>query len=107
MSRKLIVLAVGLVLVVVLPTIAAAAGTHKDRLHVTGTITSWDEAAKQAAMKDSAGKPFLFRWNEKTQFTGRPQVGDHAFVSYTKHEDGEVWAKYVSVGSNPSWLSPH
>ena len=107
MLRKLIVLAVGVVLVVALPTIAAATDGHKGRPHVTGTITSWDDSAKQATMKDSAGKPFVFRWNEKTQFTGKPQVGDHALVSYTKDEDGEVWAKYVSVGSNPSWLSPH
>lgn len=107
MLRKLIFLAVGVVLVVVLPTIAAAAAGHKGRPHVTGTITSWDEAAKQATMKDSAGKPFVFKWNEKTQFTGRPQVGDHAFVSYSNDEDGKTWAKYVSVGTNPSWLSPH
>jgi hypothetical protein len=74
---------------------------------VNGTITSWDEASKQATIKDSAGKDFHIRWTEKTQFTGRPQIGDHAFVSYTKDKDGEVWAKYISVGSNPSWLSPH
>lgn len=107
MMRNPIALAAVVILVLVMPTIAAAAGTHKGRPHVTGTITNWDEAAKQAVMKDSAGKPFVFKWNEKTQFTGRPQVGDHAFVSYTKDKDGEVWAKYVSVGSNPSWQSPH
>ena len=107
MLKKLIVLAVGVVFVVALSTIAAAAAAHKGRPHITGTIASWDEAAKQATMKDSSGRPFSFKWNEKTQFTGRPQVGDHAFVSYTKDEEGEVWAKYVSVGSNPSWLSPH
>jgi hypothetical protein len=107
MMRKMAALAIAMTVVLVLPTMAAATGTHKSRPHVNGTITSWDDATKQATVKDSAGKEMSFRWNEKTQFTGRPQVGDHAFVSYTKDENGKVWAKYVSVGANPAWLSPH
>lgn len=103
MMKKLSVLALAVAFVLGLPTMAAAAGTHKGKPHVNGTITSWDDTTKRATIKDSAGKETSFRWNEKTQFTGRPQVGDHAFVSYTKDEDGKVWAKYVSVGLNPAW----
>ena len=106
MLNMLTALAVTVTFVVV-PTIATAKDTHNATLHVSGTITRWNDATKQATAKDSAGTEISFNRNEKTTFIGVPQIGDHAFVKYWKDGDGKIWAKHISVGANPSWRAPH
>lgn len=99
MTKKLIALAAALTFVFVLPTIAGTTGSHKSTPHVSGTIASWDAAAKEGTIKDSAGKETSFGWNEQTKVTGTPKVGEHATVSYTKDKNGKIWATHVSVGA--------
>jgi hypothetical protein len=102
MMKKMIALATVFAFVFVLPTLAVASGTKKSTPHVSGTITSWDDMAKQATVKDSAGKEISFGWNDKTKVTGMPKVGEHASVSYTKDKDGKRWATHISVGAKPA-----
>lgn len=104
--RKLIALGVALTFVLLLPAVAAAAETHKSTPHFSGTITSWDDTAKQATVKDSAGKEKSFGWNDKTTVTGTPKVGEHASVKYTKDKDGKIWATHVSVGTKTASTKP-
>lgn len=106
MMKKLIALVAALAFVLVLPTVAAASGTHKSTPHVSGTIESWDDAAKQGTVKDSAGKETPFGWNEKTKVTGTPKVGEHVTVSYTKDKNGKIWATHVSVGAKTASTKP-
>ena len=100
--KKLIALAAAVALAILLPASAAAKGTSKSTPHFSGTIESWDDAAKQGTIKDSAGKERSFGWNEKTTVTGTPKVGEHASVKYTKDKDGKIWATHVSVGAAPA-----
>ena len=105
--RKLIALAVALTFALLLPSLAAAHDTHKSSTpHFSGTITSWDDNAKQATVKDSAGKEKSFGWNEKTTVTGTPKVGEHASVKYTKDKDGKIWATHVSIGTKTASTKP-
>lgn len=104
--KKLIALFTVAMSVLLLPTLALATGTHKSTPHLSGTITSWDDAAKQATVKDSAGKETSFSWNEKTTVTGTPTVGEHVSVSYAKDKDGKRWATHVSVGAKPASTKP-
>ncbi|HEX4825404.1 MAG TPA: hypothetical protein VFV19_13960 [Candidatus Polarisedimenticolaceae bacterium] len=98
--KKLIAFALAVTFVLLVPAIARAHEGHKSSTpHFSGTITSWDDAAKQATVKDSAGKEHSFGWNEKTAVTGAPKVGEHASVKYTKDKDGKVWATHVTVGA--------
>ncbi len=106
MIRKLIALAAVAGFALALPTLAATKSTHKATPHFSGTITSWDDAAKQGTVKDSAGKETSFGWNEKTRVTGAPKVGEHASVSYTKDKDGKLWAMHVSVGAKTAATKP-
>ena len=106
MMKKLIALAAALAFVFVLPTLAVASGTKKAAAHKSGTITSWDDAAKQGAVKDSAGKETAFGWTEKTTVTGTPNVGEHATVSYTKDKDGKRWATHIKVGATSAPTKP-
>lgn len=89
-----------------LPALALATEKHKSTPHVSGTITSWDDMAKDATVKDSAGKETSFGWNEKTTVTGTPKIGEHASVSYTKDKAGKRWATHVSVGAKPANTKP-
>jgi len=104
--RKLIALGVALTFVLLLPAVAAAAESHKSTPHFSGTITSWDDTAKQATVKDSAGKERSFGWNDKTTVTGTPKVGEHASVKYSKDKDGKIWATHVSVGAKTASAKP-
>lgn len=106
MMKKLIALAAAVTFVLVLPTLAAASGTKKTAPHRSGTITMWDDAAKQGTIKDSAGKETPFGWNETTTVTGTPKVGEHASVTYTKDKDGKRWATHIKVGVKPSSTKP-
>ena len=108
MLKKLIALATAVTFVLVLPAfaVAAAEATHKSTPHLSGTIASWDDATKLGTVKDSAGKETSFGWNEKTTVTGTPKVGEHASVSYTKDNDGKIWATHVSVGAKPATTKP-
>lgn len=104
--KKLTALATALTFVLVSATMAAATGTKHATPHVSGTITSWDDAAKQATVKDSAGKETSIGWNEKTKVTGTPKVGEHATVSYTKDKDGKLWAMHITVGAKAAMTKP-
>lgn len=70
-------MAAALAFAFVLPTIAAATGTHKSTPHVSGTIASWDDATKLGTVKVSAGKETSFGWDENTTVSGTPKVGEH------------------------------
>ena len=101
--RKLIALAAAVTFALVLPSLAAAKGTHKSSTpHVSGTITAWDENAKEATVKDSTGKETSFGWNDKTMVTGTPKIGEHASVSYMKDKEGKLWATHLSAGAKPA-----
>ena len=104
--KKLIALATVGVLVLVLPALAMASGNKKSTPHFSGTITAWDDVAKQGTVKDSAGKEHSIGWNEKTTVTGVPKVGEHASVHYTKDKDGKAWATHISVGAPPATAKP-
>ncbi len=106
MMKKLIALAAAVTFVFLLPTLAVASGTKKTAPHRSGTITMWDDAAKQGTIKDSAGKETPFGWNETTTVTGTPKVGEHASVTYTKDKDGKRWATHIKVGVKPSSTKP-
>lgn len=106
MIKKLIALATAVTFVLLLPTLAAATGTHNSTPHKSGTITSWDDATKQGTIQDSAGKETPFGWNEKTTVTGTPSVGAHATVTYTKDKDGKRWATHIKVGTTPASTKP-
>jgi hypothetical protein len=104
--RKLIALAAVLTFVFLLPALVAASEAHKSTPHVSGTITSWDGAGKQATVKDSAGKETSFGWNDTTKVTGMPKVGEHASVSYTKDKEGKNWATHISIGAKTASAKP-
>ena len=106
MIKKLIALAAALTFVLVLPTLAAAAGTKKAAAHTSGMITSWDDAMKQGTVRNSAGKETSFGWNETTKLTGTPNVGEHATVSYTKDNDGKSWATHINVAPSAVQKKP-
>jgi hypothetical protein len=99
--KRFIAMAAALVLMLALPTAAAAKTAHKSSPHVSGTIVSWDEATKQATIKDSAGKETSVVWNDQTKVEGTPKVGEHASVSYMKEKDGKMLATHVHVGAKP------
>ena len=104
--KKLIALVALVAVVVLLPSLAVAKASHKSSPHVSGTITSWDDMARQATVKDSAGKETSFGWNDKTMVTGTPKVGEHASVTYTKDKEGKRWATHISVGAKPATAKP-
>ena len=106
MIKPLTALATALAVVLVSATLATMAGTHKSTPHLSGTITSWDDMAKQATVKDSTGKETSLGWNEKTTVTGTPKIGEHASVSYTKDKDGKRWTTHVSIGTKPASTNP-
>jgi hypothetical protein len=58
--KPLTALATALTFVLVSATLAAVTGTKHATPHVSGTITSWDDATKQATVKDSAGKALSY-----------------------------------------------
>lgn len=105
--KKFFALAVAVTFALFLPTIAAAKEGHKSSTpHFSGTITSWDDNAKQGSVKDSAGKEHSFGWNEKTTLSGTPKVGEHASIKYSKDKDGKIWATHVSFGEKPASTKP-
>ena len=105
--KRLLALVVAVTIVLLLPAVALAHDSHKSSTpHFSGTITSWDDAAKQGTVKDSAGKEHSFGWNEKTTVTGTPKVGEHASVKYMKDKDGKMWATHVSVGEKQATTKP-
>ena len=106
MMKKLIALASAVTLVLLLPTLATAKETFNSAPHVRGTITSWDDGAKQATVTDSAGKTTPFGWNDKTMVTGTPKVGEHVSVSFMKDKDGRMWATRLSVGAKTASTKP-
>ena len=100
MMKKLITLATALAFIFVLPSVAAAAeGKRAVPPLKTGTITSWDEAAKHGAVKDSKGVETSFVWNEKTTVAGTAKVGEHAYVWYKEDKDGKLIATRISIGT--------
>ncbi len=99
MLRKVIALAAAAALILLLPTLAAAKGTKKAAPHASGTITAWNEAAKELTVKNSAGKEETFTWNEKTKVMGTAKVGEHVKVSYTKDTGGKSVATEIHVGA--------
>lgn len=104
--KKLIALVAVGTLAFLLPALAFATEKHKSTPHVSGTISSWDDTAKQGIVKDTAGKETSFGWNEKTTVTGTPKIGEHASVSYMKDKDGKLWATHISVGAKPASKPP-
>jgi hypothetical protein len=84
----------------------ASAATHKPAPHASGTISSRDAAAKQATIKDAAGKEISFSWNDKTKVTGTLKVGERASVSYTKDKAGKIWANHVTVAAKTASTKP-
>ena len=106
MIKKLIALATAVTFVLLLPTLAAATGTHNSTPHKSGTITNWDDATKQATVKDSAGKETSFGWDNKTTVTETPKIGEHVSVSYSKDKDGKIWATHITVGAKTASTKP-
>jgi hypothetical protein len=106
MMKKLIAVVVVATLALLLPALAVATEKHHSTPHVSGTITAWDDMAKQGTIKDAAGKETPFGWSEKTTVTGTPMVGEHASVSYTKDKDGKRWATHIKVGAKPATTMP-
>jgi hypothetical protein len=106
MMKKLLALTAAMALGLLLPTVAAAKGSQKSTPHFSGMISTWDDAAKHATVKDSAGKEHSFDWNEKTTISGTPKVGEHASVKYTKDKDGKIWATHVSIGTQTTSTKP-
>jgi len=104
--RKLIAVAGAATLVVLLPTLPAATATPKPAPHASGTISSWDAEAKQATIKDAAGKEISFSWTDETKVTGTPKVGERASVSYTKDKAGKLWANHVAVAAKTASTKP-
>ena len=104
--KRLIAVVTFAMCVFLVPTLAAASGAHKSTAHMSGTITHWQDATKEAIVKDSEGRETLFGWNETTTFTGTPQVGDHATVSYTKDKDGNRWLTHVGIELKPTSTKP-
>lgn len=98
MLKKMIALATALTFVFALPALAAEGGTKRAVPFKSGTITSWDAAAKQGTVKDTKGVETSFVWNDKTTLAGTAKVGEHAFVWYTQGKDGKVTATHVSIG---------
>jgi len=99
MMKKLIAVVAITMFALLLPELALATEKHKSTPHVSGTISSWDDTAKQGTVKDSAGKETSFGWNDKTTVSGTPKIGEHASVHYTKDKDGKMWATHISVGA--------
>ncbi len=106
MLRKLIAFVAAAAIVLLLPTLAAAKGTKKVTPHASGTITAWNEAAKEITVKNSAGKEETFAWNEKTKVMGTPKVGEHVKVAYMKDKDGKMWATAIHVGGPSAHKAP-
>ena len=108
MLKKLSALAVvvALAAVLLLPTFAVASEYVLGKPNVDGTITAWDDAAKQATIKDTTGKEISFKWNEKTSIAGTPKVGEHASVAYTPEKDGKNWATHVRIKPKPEAVKP-
>jgi uncharacterized protein YpmB len=98
MLKKTIALATALTFALAVPALAAEGGTKRATPFKSGTISSWDAAAKQGAVKDAKGVETAFVWNEKTTLAGTPKVGEHAFVWYKESKDGKVIATHVSIG---------
>ncbi len=98
--KSLLAIAIAVAVVLVLPAVVAATGTtHKGTPHLTGTISSWDEATKQGTVKDSSGKEHSFTWNDQTVVSGAPKVGEHASVTYKKDKDGKMTATQIHIGA--------
>jgi hypothetical protein len=106
MMKKLFALAVAGTVVLLLPTFAGASENWIDKPNVSGTITAWDDATKQATIKDSAGKEISFGWNEKALAAGTPKVGELASVAYTTDKDGKNWATHVRIAAKPEGVKP-
>ena len=106
--RKLVAVAMAVIFGLVLPTISIAKSSHKGTgtPHVSGTITSWDDTAKQATVKESSGKEISFGWNDATKLTGTPKVGEHASVSYTKDKEGKRTATHITIGAKTAEAKP-
>jgi hypothetical protein len=99
--KKLIGLATAVTVVLLLPAFAAAQEGRNDTPIFRGTITVWDDATKQATVKDFAGKETTFGWDDKTTVTGvtgTPKVGNLATVSYTTDKDGKTRATHIEIG---------
>lgn len=99
MMKKLIALATAFTFMFVLPTLAAETAGKKPVPFKTGTLTSWDAAAKHGAVKDAKGVETSFVWNEKTTLAGTAKVGEHAYVWYKEDKDGKVTATHISIGA--------
>ena len=106
MIKKLIALVPVVAVFVILSGFATASEGHKSTPHLSGTITTWDDLAKTATVKDSRGKETSIGWNEKTVVAGTPKVGEHASVSYTKDKDGKIWATHITIGAKPASMKP-
>jgi cobalamin-dependent methionine synthase I len=104
--KKLIAMAVAVILVLGGSTLASAHSTHKGAPHVSGTITAWDDATKQVTVKDSTGKEHSLTWNDQTKVEGAPKVGEHASVTYTKEKDGKMMATHIHVGEKTASTKP-
>lgn len=99
MKKKMIALATALTFVLAPPTLATEAASKRPVPFKSGTITSWDAAAKHGAVKDAKGVETSFVWTDKTTVAGTAKVGEHAFVWYREDKDGKVTATHISMGT--------
>jgi uncharacterized protein YpmB len=99
MMKKSIALAAALTLVSAVAVPAVQAAPKQPVPFKTGTITSWDAAAKTGVVKDAKGVETSFVWDDKTTLAGNAKVGEHAFVWYKQDKDGKVTATHINIGT--------